>query len=429
MEKALPDHKSVILDAIGPGLESRGYKFVVSRCSFEKKSANESRGVHLFISKNGSASCSVSVRCGIKVAAIDEIYHRTSGIERKYQPHHPTVDLVHRGSTHTIGTIEDLDEAIAEIADFIDRQALPFLERSYSLRDYSDMLNESPCRFHSAWMSRGHYGVVAAKLAGDERFDSLVESYSDLYQKSNDGFYYKGFARLLADLKGEQVLPLPTLVRPPKTDEKARRLLSRELTREILQIRKGTAWKAREGTLFQACGGWFVQAGALVSLADVRLDMTLTIKPIALDTVFWKLGGFWENHKQPLSFRGFGAFTCRPPALAKASMREEKTAAELAAYFLSWADTELERLLPSLTLSGFIEHVRDHPRQFTHLDTLVTAQILAGRFEDARQLCEDALARQQRGTFVSLGRDGFKSYIEMTLEWLTHDPQPVAPVP
>ena len=50
-------------------------------------------------------------------------------------------------------------------------------------------------------MNRFHYGLICAKLAGDPCYESVKAVYAKYLRKTNNGFYYPRFKKLIEDLE------------------------------------------------------------------------------------------------------------------------------------------------------------------------------------------------------------------------------------
>jgi len=87
-------------------------------------------------------------------------------------------------------------------------KALPFLEATHTIADYSRMLNSDPttiwCDYHGNIQNRFHYGLICAKLAGDPCYESVKAAYTKFLREMSDGFYYPRFKNLIEDLEHDK---------------------------------------------------------------------------------------------------------------------------------------------------------------------------------------------------------------------------------
>jgi hypothetical protein len=146
----------------------------------------------------------VQLWCAIRDNKIEEIFHRTSGVEKRYQADYTTIDRGLGNSFLWLNSEDEIINFIAKAKDFISGEALSLMERDYSYMDYSALLNDDPgnatCPYHANPENRCHHGLISAKLASDARYGQLLSTYSGNMRKWSNGFYYPRFERLVADL-------------------------------------------------------------------------------------------------------------------------------------------------------------------------------------------------------------------------------------
>ncbi len=210
------------MSSVKEPLVSKGYELLRSLELFERNDALEKRLIcFVFVAKK-DAIHHMRMWCGIQNAQLEEIFHRTSGIDKKYRRLYTVVNLGKDGYLD-LDRPNGIEIAKAEIRKFVDGTALPFLERAYSMADYSGMLNGMHkastvadwfrisigkptlrCPYHGNTENRFHYGLICAKLAGDLLYESLKETYAKYLRKTNKGFYYPRFERLIEDLERDR---------------------------------------------------------------------------------------------------------------------------------------------------------------------------------------------------------------------------------
>ena len=193
-----------LITSVSAGLlEPRGYKLVKSRDTFEKTSKSERRGVYLGLVASNVGNYWMQPSCGIQNNMIQECFHRTSGVDKRSRHYHTTINL-QAGDSWLLNSEQEIEIALAGMRCFLVETALPFLERAYSYQDYCDLLNRDPdgnCPYQMTAQNRCHYGVIAALLAGDPRYEELKQIYATRLQRVFDGFYYPSFEKLVADLE------------------------------------------------------------------------------------------------------------------------------------------------------------------------------------------------------------------------------------
>ena len=196
------DIKSSILGAAGELLEPHGYKLIKSRDSYEKLTPTGRLVIRLTLVASDVGNYSVRIGCGVRNDAIEDIFHRTSTVDKRCQSSTPTI-IIGGDERWRLNTAEEQAVAIAGLQKYIQEAAIPFLQKAYSLQDFSDLLNttntDGRCPYHgSIW--RCHRGLIAAKLAGDPRFEELKRQYSGFLRVTSNGFYFPEFEKCLKNI-------------------------------------------------------------------------------------------------------------------------------------------------------------------------------------------------------------------------------------
>ncbi len=201
---AWDDTRAEVLAALASWLGPHGYKLIKSRDAFEKSSRTERRSVYPMLVASRYGTYTLDVWCGVRNNAIEDWFHRTSGVEKKFRSRYTTINRASE-QRWPLDTATDVAAAIGKAERFTRETALPFLEREYTYQDYSDLLNADPtepdCPYHGNRENRCHYGLIAAKLAGDPRYPELKEAYAHYLRTTNNGFHYPRFEAMVADLE------------------------------------------------------------------------------------------------------------------------------------------------------------------------------------------------------------------------------------
>jgi hypothetical protein len=198
------DTRSQIIAECDVCVAPLGYKMVKSRDAFEKSSLTERRGIYIQLIATPHHNYSLSVWCGVRNNVIEERFHRTSGVDKKHHARYTTINR-NSGNSWSLNSAIEIRVAIKHAKQFILETAIPFLEREYSYQDYCDLLNSNPSShrspYHGNAEDRCHYGVIAARMAADPRYEELKTIYTNFLRSTNKGFYYPRFAKLVADLE------------------------------------------------------------------------------------------------------------------------------------------------------------------------------------------------------------------------------------
>ena len=203
-----------------------------------------------------------------------------------------------------------------------------------------------------------------------------------------------------------------------RAEQRERRALSRAVAGELKRLVRGTGWRISQGWIFREYLGWFIEVRGIVRVGKPRTTVEWRAKPMGLDPVFWDIVGTPENREQPLSFRLFGAWTCRVPAMIEAEIPEGDAQSEgIARAVLAWADSQFTATEPSRSLDAFVELLRDHPRRGFYLASYISALILMHRHNEALAECATAIESGEAGGF-NVGRLTFP---DMAKAWLNSE--------
>lgn len=197
-------------------------------------------------------------------------------------------------------------------------------------------------------------------------------------------------------------------------EKKARKALSKDVAAELRRRAKNAGWKVYRGWLFREDDGWFVDAWC--DVRQRKTTVTVHLKPMGIDPVFWDIVLVPQNRNQPLSFRLWGAWTIKAPGRNEHEIDDiGLDAPALTDCVLSIASQELVRTRENRSLEAFIEFARQRRRGArTYLAAIVCAHILRGDHDAAMSaLLVAREARDAGGYFV-----GVKSFVDLAVEWL-----------
>jgi hypothetical protein len=201
---------------------------------------------------------------------------------------------------------------------------------------------------------------------------------------------------------------------------KERRAFEKAMFAALKPLLKGSAWKVAAGFVFARIGDDFVEAFTAVFANAERTTVELKFKPMALDPIFWDIFDLPDNHREPLSFRARGCFTCTGVPIAEMELElagddPAAVAGRLAAFCLEAAPL----IVRAQAAHRFSDQVRDHPNQRergAYAVTHVIALIAEGDYDAAREHAQAYAcgARPSGGGFTYAGRD----FHEIALDWL-----------
>ena len=152
---------------------------------------------------------------------------------------------------------------------------------------------------------------------------------------------------------------------------------------------KGTGWRYNGGAFFRQDANWFLSSNP--SLTWKRgINLTLTVKLMALDRLFWDIVGLEQNNELPLSFRQNGAWVLRPPQLREFQDPDFIEPSDLADFAFEWAERWRVENLPAYNLDAALAAVGQLKNTSgQNRAVAICLLILTGNFSQAQSLCED----------------------------------------
>jgi hypothetical protein len=142
----------------------------------------------------------------IRRDVVEEIFHQASDFEEKFQKATPTIgasieDYVgDKTSRYRFDLSEEsqIDFIADKIIILFTDVALPFFRKFGKLAALDFALNEDTADLTlTGPIFKGYKGMILAKLNRRNDYQSLVECYTDYYEKYSKGFYLPEFRKLL----------------------------------------------------------------------------------------------------------------------------------------------------------------------------------------------------------------------------------------
>lgn len=148
----------------------------------------------------------VSPSLAIRVDEVEDLYHKVSDFEPKYQKDTPTIwptvkDLqrTKHDYEYALDSTDDVDLVAANLFDIFKKLALPFLEKNSSIDAIDELLNSDPENENSIFdipKERFYRGVIVAKLAKRENYNEIVEIYRKHLSRINTR-YLENYEKLI----------------------------------------------------------------------------------------------------------------------------------------------------------------------------------------------------------------------------------------
>lgn len=205
------DTKEAVNSALAAVLVHRGFKAQRSRDRFIRKSSRDLTHRLDLIFNREQNLIRLHVHISVRVNPIEDIFHRSSGYEKKYQNDTPTmggaVDAIKGDSRYDMTLDAKTGPHSAQVI-LTAPETLDFCEawfqRFSQVKEIDRELNDNPSRETPnrplPWL-RCSTGIIAADLVTRPNFKELADIYSKQMQTINNGFYWPRFKALLEDIK------------------------------------------------------------------------------------------------------------------------------------------------------------------------------------------------------------------------------------
>lgn len=187
----------------------------------------------------------------------------------------------------------------------------------------------------------------------------------------------------------------------PRAFTNARHAQRRAVFKACRVAVKGTCWRSATGVLFAERNGWFLAIQEMTGIVRASTKARLTVKPMAIDPIFWDMAGQPQLRKESLSFRFFGALTCPGLIIGEVEISEEGGPPEIATRMLRIAEERLQEIATSWTLDTFLHGINASINPKRLFSTAICTLIADGREDYARELCEDSASRGQVRGFIT----------------------------
>jgi hypothetical protein len=204
------ERKAAIIAALSPELAECGFRYQATSARFIRKpTPGCTHAIHLLILES-APFVRLDVHLAVRLDAVEKIFHRTSGYEKKYQSSTPTVggalDAI-TGNPQLRLLLEPDRERQQARALLLDAPMLDFYDtwfaRFSELENIDHELNDDPLRDTPnrpmPWL-RCSTGIIVAWMRQRPDYDRIADAYRGVLRAINNGFYLPRFELLLADL-------------------------------------------------------------------------------------------------------------------------------------------------------------------------------------------------------------------------------------
>jgi hypothetical protein len=207
------EFRAAILSALTPELARAGFAF---RPALERFVRKAGKGVthfyHVLITES-QPFARVDVHLALRLDAVEDIFHGTSGYEKKYQRWTPTMggalDAI-TGNPEFKMLVERESGPQQAKSLLLSPAMLAFYEDWHSrlskLENIDRELNDDPLRETPnrpmPWL-RCSTGIIVASLTARADYDALAHTYTEVMRGFSNGFYLPRFELLLDELPKE----------------------------------------------------------------------------------------------------------------------------------------------------------------------------------------------------------------------------------
>jgi hypothetical protein len=200
--------KRELLRAVEEGLKDSKFTLSKSQAEFIRRS-NEGWDKYQLMFLNRNEGWEINPAMLIRKNIVEDIFHCTSGFEKKYQKGTPTIGssienyLGERNGNYRFELAEESQIGVIaqKIIALFKEVALPFFSKYNTIESLDLVINENIADVElTGAIFKGSKGIILAKLTDRNNYKYLVEIYTKYYENFSDGFYLLRFKNLLEAL-------------------------------------------------------------------------------------------------------------------------------------------------------------------------------------------------------------------------------------
>ena len=203
--------KSLLFQCIRQYLSAEDFRLDAKRSIFVRRYEGTTE-IFYVTCTNAKPGHWVTPGVGLRFGTVEEIFHRTSGWDPKFQKDTNTVGtqvgvLIDGKGTSCRFLLESESEiafVTEKVVSVFRKFALPYFVQFGSLAAIDAELNDHPAErsvnSSLAWF-RCSRGLIVAKLTGRPDYEQLATFYLDVMTRDNKGFYLQRFESLVESLK------------------------------------------------------------------------------------------------------------------------------------------------------------------------------------------------------------------------------------
>lgn len=201
--------EKVLSDDLSQEFSADGFKYVKA-AKWLARTAGDITQILSWSYYSSAGGFRVAPGVGIRSEAIFQIFKQASPVRKEDEKFRRTLSVEiwrllgdrSRGE-FMIASMDDAHRAAAGIAKLARDVALPFFEKCTAVADIDRVLNTDPSAPATALWSldlwtRAANATIAAKLAGNPKYDGLVDAYRTMLSGLANGHYLPQYEALLS---------------------------------------------------------------------------------------------------------------------------------------------------------------------------------------------------------------------------------------
>jgi len=209
-----PNLKAMLFTQLEPGLAEEGFKLVEATGWFERQ-RNDMADYYAFEFYKEVRGYRIQPAIHLRSHTMDQIYHKISGVKPKERVYDTAIAFViwrvfGKEKTYEckLESEDDVKPAAQKLIRVFKKIALPFFDKYTSIADIDRLYNSDP-ETPNYWMylvdfwTRIAYATIAAKLAGNPRYQTLVRKYKEALKESDEDWRADQYEKLLKVLEKE----------------------------------------------------------------------------------------------------------------------------------------------------------------------------------------------------------------------------------
>ena len=188
--------------------QSHGFDLLSEQKQFRKTTQNGFQNIIFSVSET-QKECWIEVNFGVRYEFIEQIAQQFLNNALGYRPSANTL-VISVGKfldlkyfRFKVTNEDDLGKTLNEIEDIFEKKGFDFLEKANNLSFIEETLNDSPaqsCRYLYNQVHRCFKGIIAAKLADNQNFATIINIYRHFLLKNGTDQDLMNYERLVSFL-------------------------------------------------------------------------------------------------------------------------------------------------------------------------------------------------------------------------------------